>query len=142
MARPRGSTGTKQLTVDQRIRVRTLFFDAHLTKTQIYATTGFSFDQVRTAIRAPEATVSKRTGRPRKLTAEQEEELVEFVCASKENRRMSFLQLSTVLFEGAFGEWRLRRRCIVLGSVAVLPVESLRSPKPTADADSPRPKNM
>ena len=44
-----------------------------------------------------QATPQKRSGRPPILTQAQVEELVEFVCASKTNRRMSFAQLTEVL---------------------------------------------
>ncbi|KAH7418645.1 hypothetical protein BKA64DRAFT_555014, partial [Cadophora sp. MPI-SDFR-AT-0126] len=43
------------------------------------------------------ATPKKKSGRPPALTQAQIEELVEFVCASKANRRMSYAQLATVL---------------------------------------------
>ncbi|KAF8846412.1 hypothetical protein BDZ45DRAFT_543582, partial [Acephala macrosclerotiorum] len=46
---------------------------------------------------AVRATPTKRPGRPPILTAAQVEELVEFVCASSENRRMSFQKLAEVL---------------------------------------------
>lgn len=43
------------------------------------------------------ATPQKKTGRPPVLTQAQVEELVKFVCASRQNRRMSFAQLAEVL---------------------------------------------
>jgi hypothetical protein len=46
------------------------------------------------------ATPKKSTGRPPLLTQAQVEELVEFVCASSKNRRMSFQQLAQVLDYG------------------------------------------
>ena len=39
----------------------------------------------------------KRSGRPPILTQAQVEELVEFVCASAKNRRMSYSQLAIAL---------------------------------------------
>ena len=43
------------------------------------------------------ATPKKKSGRPPILAQAQVEELVEFVCASKQNRRMSFTQLAEAL---------------------------------------------
>ncbi|CZT48741.1 uncharacterized protein RSE6_09487 [Rhynchosporium secalis] len=43
------------------------------------------------------ATPKKKPGRPPILTQAQVEELVEFVCASKQNRRMSYTQLANAL---------------------------------------------
>jgi hypothetical protein len=76
MGRPQGSSGTKQLTTDQRQRVRTLYFDAALSQANIQRITGYTKAQIRTAIRARDATAGRSTGRPRTLTPEQEEELV------------------------------------------------------------------
>jgi transposase len=42
-------------------------------------------------------TPKKRSGRPPVLTQAQAEELVEFVCASSKNRRMSYEQLAKEL---------------------------------------------
>jgi len=115
MARPRGTIGRRQLSAEQRQRIRTLYFDAHLSKAQIASITGATPDQIRYTIRAPSADIAPRSGRPRALTPEQESELVDFVCASKENRRMTFLQLSLVLFSGVFGMWTIKRALYRLG---------------------------
>lgn len=115
MARPRGSTGRKQLTTEQRQRIRTLHFDARMTNGEIASITGATPDQIRYTIRAESAAVAHRSGRPRVLTPEQEAELVEFVCASRKNRRMTFLQLSLVLFAGIFGVWAIKHALYRLG---------------------------
>ncbi|KAK4160867.1 hypothetical protein QBC43DRAFT_185466, partial [Cladorrhinum sp. PSN259] len=65
MARPKGSTGRKQLTFEERLRVRTLYNDAKMNPKEITAITGFSPDQVRHAIRKPEPTEPSKRGRPR-----------------------------------------------------------------------------
>ena len=57
------------------------------------------------------ATPTKRPGRPPLLTQAQIEELIEFVCASKENRRMSYDQLAKTL---GFGVKRHTIRTILL----------------------------
>lgn len=113
MARPKGTSGVKQLTQADHTRIRTLFFDANLSVSEIQSRTGLTKAQIRHAVRNKE--LKKRPGRPRLLTPEQEEELVEFVTASKENRRMSFLQLSTVLFNAIFGIWAIKHALYRLG---------------------------
>lgn len=115
MARPKGSSGTKQLTTEQRQRVRTLHFDAHLSQAQIYQITGYTKAQIRTAIRANDATAGRSPGRPRALTTAQEEELVEFVTASKKNRRMGYIELAAIMFAGIFGIWAIKNTLYRLG---------------------------
>lgn len=115
MARPRGSSGTKQLTTEQRQRVRVLYFDALKSQAEICRITGYTDAQVRTAIRARDATAHRSTGRPRTLTPEQEEELVQYVTSSKKTRRMGFLELSTIIFAGVYGEWVIKHALYRLG---------------------------
>ncbi|KAK3935371.1 hypothetical protein QBC46DRAFT_271925, partial [Diplogelasinospora grovesii] len=115
MARPQGSSGTKQLTTEERQRVRTLYFDASKSQAEIYSITGYTKAQIRTAIRASDATAGRSTGRPRTLTAEQEEELVQYVTSSKKARRMGFLELSMVLFTGVFSMWLIKHALYRLG---------------------------
>src|SRR6187399_2450666 len=103
MARPQGSSGTKQLTTEERQRVRVLYFDASKSQAEIHSITGYTKAQIRTAIRADDATVGRRTGRPRTLTPEQEDELVQYVVSCKKARRMGFLELSMNIFAGAYG---------------------------------------
>jgi len=68
---------------------------------QIYKQTGHTIRQIRGACQeGARATPKKRTGRPPLLTQAQVEELVEFVCASSTNRRMSFQKLAEVLDYG------------------------------------------
>ncbi|KAK4220559.1 hypothetical protein QBC38DRAFT_337286, partial [Podospora fimiseda] len=66
MPRPKGTTGRKQLTLEDRIRIRTLFNDAHMTKKEIEERTGFSAGQIRHTIRKPETTEKSARDRPRK----------------------------------------------------------------------------
>ena len=109
MPRPKGTSRVKQVTQADIDRIRTLFFDAKLSAAEIQSRTNnqYSKAQIRFAIRNKE--LKKRPGRPRLLSPEQEEELVEFVCASKKNRRMSFLELSLVLFSAVFGVWAIKK---------------------------------
>ena len=62
---------------------------------QIHRHTSHSIRQIRTAYQ--KATPCKRSGRPPILTQAQIEDLVEFVCASATNRRMSYQKLSEVI---------------------------------------------
>lgn len=55
-----------------------------------------TYSQVQTACTS-RATPTKRPGRPPLLTQAQIEELVDFVCASQQNRRMSYEQLANTL---------------------------------------------
>ena len=64
---------------------------------QIHKQTSYSIYQIATVCQAEQATPKKRSGRPPVLTQAQVEELVEFVCASATNRRMSFAKLAEVL---------------------------------------------
>ncbi|KAI2627677.1 hypothetical protein GGR54DRAFT_636805 [Hypoxylon sp. NC1633] len=57
---------TKHLTERERFRVRTLYYDACMSKKRIEEVTGYSSSQVRTAIRAQSAAVPPRSGRPKK----------------------------------------------------------------------------
>lgn len=57
---------TKHLTELERFRVRTLYYDAGMSKKRIEEVTGYSNSQIRTAIRAKSAAIPHRTGRPRK----------------------------------------------------------------------------
>lgn len=89
----------RQLTAEERQYVRTLHFDANMRKVDIYRITNFLIDQIRYAIHPESAQPKPRWGRPRKMTIDQEEELLTYVYLSKENRRMNFLELSIRLFD-------------------------------------------
>jgi len=78
MARPKGSTGTRQLTVEERQRVRTLYYDAKLPRIEIKTITGYTTAQINHAIRSESAAIQPRSGRPRVMTPEQEQELIDF----------------------------------------------------------------
>ncbi|KAI1102150.1 hypothetical protein F4804DRAFT_353977 [Jackrogersella minutella] len=57
---------TKHLTELERFRVRTLYYDAAMSKRRIAEVTGYSISQIRTAIRAKTAAVPPRSGRPKR----------------------------------------------------------------------------
>ncbi|OTB01978.1 hypothetical protein M426DRAFT_323063 [Hypoxylon sp. CI-4A] len=60
---------TKHLTERERFRVRTLYYDAQMNKKRIEEVTGYSRSQIRTAIRAKDAAIPPRSGRPKKGTS-------------------------------------------------------------------------
>ncbi|KAK2004018.1 hypothetical protein LX36DRAFT_27116 [Colletotrichum falcatum] len=68
--RPKG-IHTKHLTEADRIRIRTLYFDAYMPPKAIVKQTGYTFSQVRNAIRADSAAVKPRSGRPRRAKKDQ-----------------------------------------------------------------------
>jgi transposase len=120
------STHSKSLDLsrDQRLRIRTLHFDANWTYQQITDELKITLRQVQHACQAETASPKKRSGRPRLLSKEQVDELVDFVCASKTNRQMSYLALSVQ----AFPEWGVSlyairsgltsrgfKRCVAIG---------------------------
>ena len=60
--------------------------------------TGFTYYQIANACRqGSQSTPKKKSGCPPILTQAQIKELVEFVCASSKNRRMSFQQLAEAM---------------------------------------------
>ena len=85
-----------ELTRDQRRDVL-LLHSIGWSYSQIHKHTAYSIDQIGRACRADRPTPRKRSGRPPLLTQAQVEELVEFVCASAPNRRMSFSKLAEVM---------------------------------------------
>src|SRR5438067_7396908 len=103
----------KHLTNEERARVRTLYFDAKMPKSQIIQITGYSLHQIKKAIRDP--IVRARSGRPTVLSPQQEEELVAFVTGSRRGRRMGFLELSLILFNAVFGMWAIKNTLYRLG---------------------------
>ena len=83
------------LSRDQRRDVRILH-SIGWSYSQIHRQTGYTLRQIGFAYRT-QATPTKRSGRPPVLTQAQIEELVEFVCASAINRRMSYQKLAEVM---------------------------------------------
>jgi hypothetical protein len=47
MARPRGSTGTKQLSIEEQQHIRTLYYDAGMKLNAITRVTGYSRSQIK-----------------------------------------------------------------------------------------------
>ncbi|KAK8064373.1 transposable element tc3 transposase [Apiospora phragmitis] len=105
MTRPKG-IHTKALTQKDHDRINILYRDALRTRKEIEAITGFTESQIKRALATK--LVSRGTGRPPKLTKAQEDELVAYVTANKEQQAMSYLELSHVLFGHSFGEYAIR----------------------------------
>ncbi|KAM7182735.1 hypothetical protein V8F33_014059, partial [Rhypophila sp. PSN 637] len=62
MARPKESSGTKQLTTEERHRVRVLYFDANKSKAEIHDITKYTKAQIRTASLRPHPTSGRGGG--------------------------------------------------------------------------------
>jgi transposase len=77
------------------------------THRQISEATGLSINQVQYALSKP-PTPSKRSGRPRKLTEAQVEELIEFVTASKYGRRLAWRKIPLALGWEDVGYYAIR----------------------------------
>jgi hypothetical protein len=69
----------KHLSKEDRQRVRTLYFEARLSRREIELSTGFSRNQIEHAFRAPTANILPRFGRPTAMSFEQEQQLVSLV---------------------------------------------------------------
>ncbi|KAI0998193.1 hypothetical protein K3495_g10000 [Podosphaera aphanis] len=78
---------------EQRIRVLALYEARHSNR-EISDLLGISMNQVKYTIQTGRISPGKSTGRPHKLSTEQENELEVFVCRDKETRQMSYLELS------------------------------------------------
>ena len=65
-----GSTGIRQLTIEEHQRIRTLYFDVQLLSIQIRAITGFILNQIRYIGHSESAVIQLRSGRPRGMTPE------------------------------------------------------------------------
>lgn len=96
----------KHLTAADQKKVYDLFHHYNRTKKEIIAVTGFSGRQVRRAILPP--VEKKKPGRRPLLSSSDEEELIAFVTASKEHRRMTYSCLAKEVFHGRFGMWAIR----------------------------------
>ena len=57
MARPKGSSGTRQLTEKQRDRIRTLYYNGNHSRAEIKSITGFIPSQIRYTIQSESAVV-------------------------------------------------------------------------------------
>lgn len=115
MARPKGSTGRRQLTTGEKTRIRTLYLDALLPPSKISSITGFTSHQVRRAIRSKDTIARRSSGRPCTLTSSEEMELISLLTASRAARQMSFADLSLTLWGGKYSIWCIKNAVYRLG---------------------------
>ena len=112
---PRAGSHTRHLTIEERQRVRTLYFDAHFSPTQIATITGYTLSQIRYTCRAGSATVAIRSGRPAVLNDDEVERILSYIKGSKEGRQASFLKISQIVFNGNYGQYAIRSTLRRLG---------------------------
>jgi hypothetical protein len=91
----------KDLTRSQRIRCRTLRFDARWNIKSITEHLHFTRRQVETACQ--KATPTKRSGRPLTLSSTQVDEIIAWLKLSRRNRRMTHLEVATTIHP--FCDW-------------------------------------
>ena len=104
---------TRQTTEPDRLRIRALAFDSHLTARQISAQTGFTPRQVRKAMVSFKP--GERSGRKPTLSDAEQSDLIDFIGLSLKARRMTYLELSQSLFQGRHGEFAIRATLRRLG---------------------------
>ncbi|OAG04261.1 uncharacterized protein CC84DRAFT_1219462 [Paraphaeosphaeria sporulosa] len=97
----------RYLSRDERLQAQTLHLAGH-TQTFIANLLGFSRRQVAYAIASNRVTPKKRSGRPRKLTDAQVDELEAYIKSSRTARQMSYQALT----EGPFAEWEVTQYAI------------------------------
>lgn len=85
------------LSRDERLRIQVLFFDAHLTRSQICLQTGYTYNQICYAISHRLTPQKQRTGRRIKLNTPQRKKLIQWVTASRENRETPWTQIPSLL---------------------------------------------
>lgn len=93
---PRPIPTTTQSTRDLRLRARTLH-EIGWSYPQIARHLGLTPRQVQYALTTVNLTPQRRSGRPPLLTPTEVDELIEFICASSYNRRMSLARLPAAL---------------------------------------------
>jgi hypothetical protein len=93
---PTPKTPIKNTTRDQRIRAQTLFFDAGWSKPQIALQLDLTLDQVKYALRHRTTLQKTRSGRRPFLGPAERIQLIEWVCASKKNRRTPWEQIPQI----------------------------------------------
>ncbi|RDW66415.1 hypothetical protein BP6252_10050 [Coleophoma cylindrospora] len=82
-----------ELTRDQRLQIKTLFFDAHWSRAEIVQQTGYSYDQVCYALRNRLTPQKRKTGRKSLLNTPQRKRLIEWVTASQENAETPWIEI-------------------------------------------------
>jgi hypothetical protein len=78
------------------------------TAEQIVEMLGFTLRQVNYTLEVQDTPQHHKTGRPPVLNEQQTQQLVDFVCASKHNRRMSYEELAHEFIYWQVGEYAIR----------------------------------
>ncbi len=86
---------TRHSTRDERLQVQTLR-NAGLNYSQIRAQLGLTLHQIAYAVQH-RITPKKRKGRPTILTQQEIDDIITWICASKANRRVSWVQIPVIL---------------------------------------------
>jgi hypothetical protein len=94
---PTPKTPTKEGARDNRLRVQTLYFHANFTPVEIALQLNLTIDQVKYAIRHRVTPQKQRSGRHPLLGPAERKRLIEWVCASKKNRRAPWNQIPAIL---------------------------------------------
>lgn len=94
---PTPKTPCKSTTRDQRLRCETLFFDAGWTQGQIALQLNLTLDQVQYALAHRTTPQKQRCGRKTLLNTPQRKRLIEWVTASKQNRRTQWSDIPAIL---------------------------------------------
>ena len=87
MARPKGIK-TKQLTTEQRQRIRTLYFDAKLSPAEIKTKIAYIRNQIKIVIRANIITLCYRSERYKIISQEEKAMLIIFILLLLKNRKI------------------------------------------------------
>jgi transposase len=108
MAQPEPSTPRhRYLTRDERLQVQTLRLAGHK-HSFIAHLLSITERQVSYALASERVTPTKRTGRPRKLSSTQIDELVAYVRSSPASRQMSYRRLAEIFSEWDTTEYAIR----------------------------------
>lgn len=94
---PKQASKHDELTRDQRLRVQTLFNDAHFTIPQIALQTGHTERQIRYALAYQLTPQKKRCGRRVMLNTPQRKRLIQWVTASQQNRETPWIKIPGIL---------------------------------------------
>lgn len=99
---------TAHLTRDERLQVQTLHLAKHSVR-DICELLKLTRRQVTYAITSNQVTPRRRSGRPRRLTDAQVDELIAYIRSSRASRRMTFEGLATGPFEAwGVGQYTIR----------------------------------
>jgi uncharacterized protein YerC len=111
----------EDLSSEEQQHILRLYFDEGRTAYAIKQVTGYTIKQIGRVTRSDSA--NKRQAQHRQewylpkilLYQEQKEKLIQFICASKTNRRMNFLDLSLIIFNGQYTAYTLKEYLRQLG---------------------------